>query len=282
MSVQLEIADGSPWYLSADVWTVPGSDPQGPQGLPVVGQPCYLWAHVQNTGSDAVTDATVRFYWGNPGVGFDRTTANHIGDASVSLNAADATDVLCLVAWHPTFVNGGHECVLAEAFHPTLDPLPATPDFNVPTDRHVAQRNLNVLQTMQMGGAQAWFTLPFEIHNTSRLERSFTIRTELGKLEELRPFADRLHLKLAGGKKGKLKNFGFVSTAQPCDTRVKPLPIVEGLSVGPGAKVGLSVVGELEGDAALVHVVQEAEDVQVGGLAVLAVHAREHGEEGRN
>ena len=33
MSVLLEIQDGSPWWLSPNVWTVPGGDPQGIPGL---------------------------------------------------------------------------------------------------------------------------------------------------------------------------------------------------------------------------------------------------------
>src|SRR5688572_17757388 len=136
MSVQLEIQDGSPyWWLSLDVWTVPGNDPEGAPGLPIVGEPCYLWARVHNAGTDAVANATVRFYWANPSVGFDRNSANHIGNANVSLNSGETKEVLCLVAWNPIFVNGGHECILAEAFHTSLDPLPASPTFNVPTDR---------------------------------------------------------------------------------------------------------------------------------------------------
>ena len=35
MAVELEIRDGDPWYLSPDVWTVPGNDPEGPPGLPI-------------------------------------------------------------------------------------------------------------------------------------------------------------------------------------------------------------------------------------------------------
>src|SRR6266403_1043522 len=205
MSVLLEIPDGSPWWLSPDIWTVPGNDPQGTPGLPIVGQPCYLWARVTNNGTDAVDNATVRFYWANPAVGFDRNTANHVGDANVSLNAGETQDVLCLVPWMPSFVNGGHECVLAEGFHQTLDPLPATPDFDVPTDRHVAQRNLSVLM---MAMHMQRFVLPFEIVNT------------------------------------------------------------------PRAKVGLSLIGELEGEAGLLHVVQQADRKKVGGFSVLVMRSK--------
>ena len=128
MAVELEIRDGTPWWASPDIWTVP-DEPEGLPGSPVAGQPCYLWARVRNRGDSAVQNATVRYYWANPNVGFDRTTATLVGTSFVSLAAGEMQDVLCLTPWIPVFVNGGHECVLAEAFHPALDPLPDTSDF---------------------------------------------------------------------------------------------------------------------------------------------------------
>jgi hypothetical protein len=41
--------------------------------------------------------------------------------------------------------------------------------------------------------------------------------------------------------------------------------------VKPGTCKGLSVVGELEGEAALLHVVQTADGKEVGGLSILVV-----------
>ncbi len=280
MSVLLEIPDGSPWWLSPDIWTVPGNDPQGTPGLPIVGQPCYLWARVTNNGTDAVDNATVRFYWANPAVGFDRNTANHVGDANVSLNAGETQDVLCLVPWMPSFVNGGHECVLAEGFHQTLDPLPATPDFDVPTDRHVAQRNLSVLM---MAMHMQRFVLPFEIVNTQRAERAFTIKTAHGELEELKPLLKQLNIKVPRGK-GAIRNVHFVADPNPCQDEKTDQDkdkddeahqkAVDGLRVGPRAKVGLSLIGELEGEAALLHVVQQADRKKVGGFSVLVMRSK--------
>jgi hypothetical protein len=276
----LEIPDGSPWWLSPYIWTVPGNDPQGMPGLPVVGQPCYLWARVTNNGTNSVDNATVRFYWANPAVGFDRNTANHVGNANVSLNASETQDVLCLVPWMPSFVNGGHECVLAEAFH-ALDPLPASPDFNVPTDRHVAQRNLSVLM---MAMHMKRFVLPFEIVNTQRAERAFTIKTAHGELEELKPLLKQLNIKAPRGK-GAIRNVYFVADPNPCQGEKEDSEKdkderryqrqVDSLSVGPRAKIGLSVVGELEGEAALLHIVQQVNRKKVGGLSVLVIRSKE-------
>ncbi len=91
---------------------------------------------MHNLGSDGVQNATVRFWWANPGTNFDRTTANHVGDSYVTLAAGETQDVLCLTPWNVSFVNGGHECILGEAFEKTLDPLPPGPNFNVVADRH--------------------------------------------------------------------------------------------------------------------------------------------------
>src|SRR5689334_1634761 len=106
MAVQLEIFDGNPWWLSPDIWVVPGDDPEGTPGSPIAGDNAYLWARVHNTGKDRVENATVRFFWADPSVGFDRNTANIIGTANVTLNGGQTSEVLCLTPWVPIFVNG--------------------------------------------------------------------------------------------------------------------------------------------------------------------------------
>lgn len=272
MSVQLEIQDGSPhWWLSPDVWTVPGNDPEGTPGLPIVGQPCYLWARVHNIGTDAVTNATVRFYWANPSVGFDRNSANHIGNANVSLNAGESKEVLCLVPWQPVFVNGGHECVLAETFHISLDPLPASPVFNVTTDRHVAQLNLDLLETAPKKKS---FSMSFEIVNTQREARAFAIKTEVGKITELRPLLKQLGRDIPTGA-GKATKAGFIKALNLCDSDETPQPKVDRIEVAGDSRTGLTLTGELEGEAALLHVIQEADGKEVGGLSVLVAQAKE-------
>jgi len=274
MAVQLEVADGTPWYLSDDIWTVP-NDPEGLPAQPVVGQPCYLWARVQNDGSTRVENASVRFYWANPSVGFDRTTANLIGSSNVTLNPGSASDVLCLAPWVPVFVNGGHECVLAEAFHPSLDPLPATPAFDVPTDRHVAQRNLNVVLAL----AQGFFHLAFEIHNPGRKETRFQITTRKGDLREFLRGASRypdLVKLLQANQPGVARNPGFVEAPCPEPDQGAPKDRHE-VTLAPAQRTGLSVVGRLEGAFALLHVEQVAigqnRKAVNGGLSILVVNA---------
>jgi hypothetical protein len=147
MAVKLLIRDGNPyWWLSPDIWVVPGNDPNGAPAAPVAGQNAYLWAHVANTGSSDANGVRIDFFWANPALQVLRSTATLIGSAYGDIPAGGNQDVLCLVPWIPVIVNGGHECVVAVANH-SGDPLPVPPpdDFGPPTYDQVAQRNLSVL-----------------------------------------------------------------------------------------------------------------------------------------
>ena len=275
--VTLEIEDGDPWYMSPNVWAVPGDDPEGPIGTPVAGRTAYLWARVRNNGTDAATNATVRYYWANPSVGFDRNSATLVGASFVTLGSGQSADVLCLTPWTPSFVNGGHECILAEAFH-SSDPLPSTPAFDVPTDRHVAQRNLSVLNTPPGAGA---FHLPFEVHNAMRSAETFSVTARVAALHELGRVVPLL------GKNAKLphqranvKGLGFVRT--PCPTPSDyhdATDRVDRLRLEPRGRTGLTLVGTLDEGVSLIHVTQERDGRVVGGLAVLVVNGKR--EEGR-
>lgn len=268
MAVILEIRDGSPWYLSTDLWTVP-DDPNGSPGLPIAGRPCYLFAHVKNNGPNALTDATLRFYWGNPAVGFDRNTANLIGQSFVSLASGQSDDVLCLTPWIPTFLNGGHECILAEAFHPS-DPLPATPVFNVPTDPHVAQRNLSVVMAVN-----SMFRFVFEIHNQNREERKFDIEVHATNIDELKGLHSHFGKKMKlDFKKGEIKRAGFLDAACPSDKEVEDAKgEIKNLHMGPMQSQMKCLVGTISGGAVFLNVVQKYKGKVVGGLGVLVINA---------
>jgi len=264
--VRLEVDDGSPWWLSPDLWTVPGSDPLGPPGVPIAGSPCYIWARVHNRGDSSVTNAQVRYYWANPSVAFNRTTATTVGSAYVSLAGGQTTEVLCLTPWVPTFVNGGHECILAEAFHPTLDPLPAVPDFQVPTDRHVGQRNISVLQASPSG----FFAFSFEAHNPGRRPALVFIA-----VEQLPAAKFGEHLKLLGLPfevgDGELVGLGFTQRADVGEKVEPDFPERFELELGAGERRGLTLFGTLKGDAAAVHVTQASGERNLGGLTALVV-----------
>lgn len=267
MAVSLEIRDGDPWWLSPDLWTVPGDNPEGSEGMPIAGEPCYVWARVTNNGTTLVNNATVRFYWANPSVGFDRTTANDIGISYVTLDTGETKDVLCLTPWVPVFVNEGHECILAEAFQSALDPLPATTDFNVPTDRHVAQRNIAV--ALAIGGM---FKLAFEVHNTERNARKFQLKAHQDKLGQIEPLTRHFgrHFKIPY-EEGKVGKFGFVHAPCPDEDALKDAVPVVDVEVGPSRRVGLSLIGMVEGGALLIHIEQLLDNRIVGGLSVIVL-----------
>lgn len=147
MAVELVIHDGDPWYLSPDIWVVPGSDPLGEIGLPTVDKPAFIWARVHNEGTTPVSSARVNYYWADPSMVLTPATATLIGSSFVSLTQEEAKEVLCLVPWTPVWVNDGHECLIVEAYHPD-DPISRGPNesFNPGVDRHVAQRNIGVLE----------------------------------------------------------------------------------------------------------------------------------------
>jgi hypothetical protein len=271
MAIELEIRDGSPhWYLSPDVWTVtsPGDTAES---QPIAGTPCYLMAKVRNNGTTSVTNATVRFYWGNPAIGVDRNTATLIGQSFVSLATGQVEDVLCLTPWIPEYLNEGHECILAEAFH-SNDPLPATTDFNVPTDRHVAQKNLSVLIAMR-----SMFHMNFEMHNGSRKKREFTARVEQVKIDRIIKQFPAIQKQIEGKKEGVLSSVEFTNTR--C---IDPDSILEGtkanieskevITLEGFQKKQMAITGKVKGDFVFIVVTQVSEKTETGGLGILIIN----------
>lgn len=267
MAIQLEIEDGNPWYLSPNVWT---ADTNGNASLPMAGTPTNLWARVRNTGQSIAQNATVRFYWANPAVGISRATATLVGSSFVTLNSGETKEVLHLAPWVPTYVNDGHECILAEAFHAS-DPLPAGADFNVPTDRHVAQRNISVAQA-----TASMFRMAFEIHNASRKERVFSLRALVAGIDELKPLRGHFGKEFPKVKDGKIEKVGFTTARCPSEKDLaKAAPQLDRVIVPPRGRTGATLVGKLSGGGGLVHVLQYADDAVVGGLSVLVIAGKE-------
>lgn len=271
MATELEIRDGSPhWYLSPDVWVVanPGDTVES---QPIAGTPCYLMAKVRNNGTTGVTNATVKFYWGNPAIGVDRNTATLIGQSFVSLATGQVEDVLCLAPWVPEYLNEGHECILAEAFHAS-DPLPATTNFNVPTDRHVAQKNLSVVVAVK-----SMFHMNFEMHNGSRKKREFTVRAEQVKIDSIIKQFPAIQKQIKGKKEGKISSIEFTNTRCPntdsnskgSDTKQKDK---EPITLDGLQKKQMAITGKLDGDFAFIVVSQYSGKVETGGLGFLIIN----------
>jgi hypothetical protein len=122
------------------------------------------------------------------------------------------------------------------------------------------------------------FSMSFEIHNTERLPRTFTIKTEVGKLAELRPLLKQLGRDIPT-ETGKATQVGFIKALNICDSGETPQPNVDRIEVAGGAHTGLTLTGELEGNATLLHVIQEVDGKKVGGLSVLVVQGKEQKKE---
>jgi hypothetical protein len=273
MPVELTIHDGEPWYLSPDVWTIPGNDPDAPPGKPIAGRRARLKALVRNDGNEDVEDALVRFYWANPSLGVTRETANPLGTARVTLEAHGQAEVLCPTSWSVQYLNEGHLCVLAEAFHPQLDQLPEDTNFSVPTDRHVAQRNLIVAEAR----IEEATLLGFEVHNPFPSEQEFTVTAEakdpsilyqLSKTSGIDP-----ELLQQGGR---VELIGFTGTGCPTPGELEEAKHeLERVELGGHEITGFNLAARLEGSVGLVSISQTLDGKQVGGMSLLLVQGQQ-------
>jgi hypothetical protein len=129
------LAGGSVFWESPDVWV------QSSMGInqPVVGEENTVYARVSNFGLQYATGIMVKFWWADPSLAITEATANLIGIGYVNVPSGWSVDVKCPNPWIPVFENGGHECLIAEAFLPVSDPLTAPMDPM--DDRHVGQKN---------------------------------------------------------------------------------------------------------------------------------------------
>ncbi len=144
-----------PFWESPDIFvaanldaTIAPATPITLGGVAEAGVHNTLWAHIWNLGRAPVYNARVEFYWFNPSLGFNQAAANLIGVTYVDLGSRTSGHahriVKCPVSWIPSFVNGGHECLVVRAFEPLTDPL--TPNqWDANNDRHVGQRNISVV-----------------------------------------------------------------------------------------------------------------------------------------
>jgi hypothetical protein len=134
-----------------------GVDPAAAPAVPpelgqtaLAGQPNTVYAHVWNFGVAAAPNVVVEFYWCDPTLGIGPAGAHLIGYGTVALGARGSgrshAVVKCPTAWIPTFLNGGHECLLVRAWDETSDGL-GSPPWDAALNRHLGQRNIHVVQT---------------------------------------------------------------------------------------------------------------------------------------
>jgi hypothetical protein len=123
------------FWESPDIWVT------GPGGFnePVPGVANTVFARVTNYGLQQANGVVVKFWWANPSLAITESTAHLIGIAFADIPSLRSQIVECSKPWIPIEENGGHECLLAEAYVPVSDPLTAPMDPLL--DRHVGQKN---------------------------------------------------------------------------------------------------------------------------------------------
>jgi hypothetical protein len=129
------LPSGTVFWESPDVWV------ESSLGInqPVVGQPNHVFARVTNLGWKSISNVFVDFWWANPSLAITTANATKIGTGSAAIPSGYTVTVPCPVPWVPVLENGGHECLLAEAYSPIYDPL--TAPLDPVEDRHVGQKN---------------------------------------------------------------------------------------------------------------------------------------------
>ena len=144
-----------PFWESPDILLLADVDPAVAPPIPPelgqtahAGQPTTLYAHVWNFGIAQAPNVVVEFYWCDPALGINAVGAHLIGVTVVALGARGSgrshAVVKCPTPWYPTFVNGGHECLLVRVWDETSDGL-GDPPWDASLNRHVGQRNIHVV-----------------------------------------------------------------------------------------------------------------------------------------
>lgn len=272
MPAHLLINDGMPWWLSPDIWVVPGSDPNGAPGSPVAGHNAYLWARVSNTGSSAALGARIDFYWANPSAQMVVGVATRIGSAYADLAPGATQEVLCLTPWRPVIVNSGHECVVAVVHSPAdaaplPDPLPNGFPFEPPLHDQVAQLNLSVLEASALG-----MPLILYINAIGRAGKKVSVAVEFGDaldervlqhygLRGLRP-AERRHVQASLDLEARC---GPPQGAQRIELELER-------GVTRALYLNLAARALPAGSYQLVHVVERSEGKLLGGVSYLVVN----------
>lgn len=146
-----------PFWESPDILIMAGVGPSSAPPVPpslgqvaLAGEPNTIYAHVWNFGQSSAPQVVVEFYWCNPSLGINETSAHLIAQTVISLGARGSGQchalVKCPEAWTPQYLNGGHECLLVRAWDYTADSL-GTPPWDARLNRHVGQRNIHVITT---------------------------------------------------------------------------------------------------------------------------------------
>jgi hypothetical protein len=188
---------GRPLPSTAVFWESPDVWVTSTLGVnqPIPGEPNQVFARVSNFGLQQANGVVVKFWWANPSLAITEATANLIGVAFADIPSLRSLVVECPDPWVPIVENGGHECLLAEAYLPGLDPLTAPMDPLA--DRHVGQKNEQLVEVspgekfrvpvQTLNASPDLVHAAIEVHATELESVPGLIRERLGPEAELAP-----------------------------------------------------------------------------------------------
>src|SRR5574341_499974 len=132
---------GLPCWVSPDITVI---KPDGTRGLEAVAnQVNQVEVTVNNSGGINAVNAYVDVFFGNSATGFTPATAVFIGGNYLTIPSYGKQPIT--FSWMPAASYTGHGCLLARVS--LIIPADTYVDpnvFNVPGDRHVSQRNIEV------------------------------------------------------------------------------------------------------------------------------------------
>jgi hypothetical protein len=137
------LAAGLPGWLSPDITIIRPGGIRGSEGA--VGEADQVEVIVTNNGGIDAVDAHVEAFVADPSTAFTPATATLVGSGFLTI--PNYHQVAIAFPWTPTQADAGHRCLLARvclSLPPDCYANPAI--FDVRGDRHVAQRNINVVK----------------------------------------------------------------------------------------------------------------------------------------
>ncbi len=193
------LAPGTVFWESPDVWV------ESSAGInqPVPGENNTVYARISNYGFQFATAVQVKFWWADPSLAITETNAHLIGIAYANVPSGWSVNVKCPNPWVPTVVNGGHECLVAEAFIPGSDPLTAPMD--PVDDRHVGQKNEQLI-LLKKGMSFSLNVKAINIFNEAK-ELRFDVQTL--RVQNIHPLVQMRAANLPGNLTPAHANLGF-------------------------------------------------------------------------
>lgn len=132
-----------PFWVSPDIWIVKPGGAVGGEAVPL--QQNHVKVTVTNGGGIPAVDAYVEAFVADPSTVISPATAFLVGGGFLTVNGYSTADIL--LPWTPQASDSGHRCIVARvALTIPLDTYLNPAIFDVVGDRHVAQRNIQVLE----------------------------------------------------------------------------------------------------------------------------------------